>query len=92
MTQVEIKDERDYAIRKGRVLERFTQEFFTRHKNNSLYRKVYEALIRDADPYEIIEKLIEINAEQFATLQDIMPWVSPNYQLHKQKQELKLKP
>lgn len=80
----EIKDERDYAIRKGRVLERFTQEFFTRHKNNPLYRNVYEALIRDADPYEIIEKLIEINAEQFATLQDIMPWVSPNYILHKQ--------
>lgn len=78
-----IKDDRDYAIRKGKVLERFTQEFFTRHKDNSLYRNVYEALIRDTDPYEIIERLIEINAEQHANFLEIMPWVSPNYHLHK---------
>lgn len=84
--QAVIKDERDYAIRKGKVLERFTQEFFTRHKDNPLYRNVYEGLIRDADPYEIIEKLIEINAENYAKLEEIMPWVSPNYQLYKAKQ------
>ena len=77
----EIKDERDYAIRKGKVLERFTQEFYTRHKHNDLYRHVYESLIRDADPYEIIEKLIEINREQYEKLIDIMPYVSPNYHL-----------
>lgn len=85
MTQVQPTDARDYAIRKGKVLERFTQEFYTRHKDNSLYRNVLELLIRDADPYEIIERLIEINAENHATLMDVMPWVSPNYHLHKNK-------
>lgn len=81
----EIKDERDYAIRKGMVLERFKQEFFTRYRHNTLYTHVLEMLIRDADPYEIIEKLIEINDEQLATLQEIMPFVSPNYNLQKQR-------
>lgn len=85
--QAVIVDERDYAIRKGKVLERFTQEFFTRHKNNPLYRNVYEGLIRDVDPYEIIEKLIEINAEHFQKINELMPWVSPNYYLHKKKDE-----
>ena len=80
-----MKDERDYAIRKGKVLEKFTQEFYTRHKYNSLYRQVYESLVRDADPYSIIEKLIEINAEQHDKLVEIMPWVSPNYYLKKNK-------
>jgi hypothetical protein len=56
-----IKDERDYSIKKGKVLSRFTELFFERFKHNPLYRSCYEALIRDADPYEIIEKLIEIN-------------------------------
>ncbi len=80
---VEIKNEREYAIRKGKVLERFTQEFWERNSHNSLYRQVYENLIRDADPYEIIEKLIEINNEQMVLLKEIMPYVSPNYQLNK---------
>jgi hypothetical protein len=80
-----IKDERDYAIRKGRVLEKFTQEFFNRHKHNPIYKHVYESLIRDADPYDIIEKLIEINAEQYQLFQEVMPYVSPNYHLNKNK-------
>ena len=85
MTQVQIVDDRDYAIRKGKILEGFTQEFYTRHRDNFLYRKVLELLIRGADPYEVIEELIKINAEHYAKLMDVMPWVSPNYQLHKNK-------
>jgi hypothetical protein len=80
-----IKDERDYAIRKGKVLEKFTQEFFTIHRHNPLYRQVYEALIRDADPYGIIEQLIEINNQQNTFLQEVLPYVSPNYFLNKPK-------
>lgn len=82
----EIKDERDYAIRKGKVLEKFQEDFFTRHKNNVLYKNVWESLIRDADPYDIIEKLIEINAETYGKLQEVMPYVSPNYHLKKTHQ------
>ena len=75
----EIKDERDYAIRKGKVLERFNEEFWTRHKNSVLYRQVYEYLIRDAEPYTVIEKLLDINLELAQKIREIMPWVSPHY-------------
>lgn len=82
----EIKDERGYAIRKGKVLERFSEEFFRRHQHNPLYVAVYQQLIRDADPYDLIEKLIEINANQFEHIQELMPFVSPNYHLIKLKE------
>lgn len=74
---IEIKDERDFAIRKGRVLEKFKQEFFTRYKHNTLYTHVLEMLIRDADPYEIIEKLIEINDEQFSKIHELLLLMPP---------------
>jgi hypothetical protein len=72
-----IKNERDYAIRKGKVFERFTEDFFVRHLHNYLYRQVYESLIRDADPYEIIEKLIEINDEQFKKIKELVMLIPP---------------
>lgn len=72
-----IKDERDYTIRKGKVLERFTQEFFEKYMHNELYRHVYELLIRDADPYEIIERLIEINDEQFQQIKKLITLMPP---------------
>lgn len=84
---VPIKDARDYAIRKGKILERFTQDFYTKHNRNPLYINVLEALIRDADPYEIIEKLIEINAETYSKYEELVPWVSPNYAIHKAQKE-----
>lgn len=57
-------DARDFAIKKGEVLERFGKEFWKRFRHNDLYIKCQELLIREADPYSIIEKLIEINDEQ----------------------------
>lgn len=72
-----IKNERDYAIRKGKVLERFKEGFFERFMYNALYRQVYESLIRDADPYEIIEKLIEINDEQFKKIKELVELMPP---------------
>lgn len=87
MELTEIKNERDYAIRKGKVLEKFTPEFFDKHIHNSLYRNVYEVLIRDADPYEVIEKLIDINNEQFAKIKELIALIpvgvtpaTPKYQ------------
>jgi hypothetical protein len=77
MQQSAIKDERDYAIRKGKVLERFTPEFFTKHMHNALYRNIYELLIRDADPYDIIEKLIEINDEQYKKIHELIVLMPP---------------
>lgn len=73
----EIKNERDYAIRKGEVLKRFTAQFFEKYMHNALYRDVYEAMIRDADPYEIIEKLIEINDEQYKKILELLTIMPP---------------
>ena len=75
--QSTIKNERDYAIRKGKVLERFKEGFFERFMHNALYRNVYEALIRGADPYEIIEKLIDINDEQFQKIKELVELMPP---------------
>jgi hypothetical protein len=63
LTQVD--NDREYAIRKGKVLEKFKAEFHERYKHHRLYTDVLELLIRDADPYVLIEKLIEINDDLF---------------------------
>lgn len=72
-----IKNERDYAIRKGKVLERFGEPFYERFSHNPLYRQVYESLIRNGDPYDIIEKLIEINDEQFKKIEELILLIPP---------------
>lgn len=68
----EIKNYRDYAIRKGKILEKFQEDFFEKFMHNDLYRKVWESLIIDDDPYRIIEQLIEINAEQFQKIKELV--------------------
>lgn len=73
----EIKTERDYAIRKGKVIERFSEAFCERFKYSGLYRECYELLIRDADPYNIIEKLIEINHEQYQQINKLLEFAKP---------------
>lgn len=78
MQKIEISNERDYIIRKGKVLERFQEKFFERYMHNDLYRKVLELLIRDADPYEVIEKLIEINDEQYHKIHELVNLMPPS--------------
>lgn len=82
--QSEPKTQREYDIKKGKVLESFNEKFHERYKHNDLYRNVREMLIRDANPYEIIEKVIEINDKMFSEMKEMMPYVSPNYSLNKQ--------
>lgn len=81
----QIENQREYDIKKGKVLERFEAKFHERYRQNTLYSHVRELLIRDVDPYLVIEKLIEINDEQFKKLCDVMPFVSPNYAIHKKQ-------
>lgn len=68
----DIRDARDYAIRKGRVLEKFSPEFFTKYQHEATFNSVYQSLIRDADPYFIIEQLIEMNSNTLMTLKDMV--------------------
>lgn len=74
-----IDSEREFAIKKGKVLEKFQESFFQRHKYDDLYRHVLELLIRDADPYQIIEKLIEINEEQFTKIKELIMMIPPQH-------------
>ena len=81
----QVDNQREYDIKKGQILEGFDDKFHERYKQNTLYSHVRELLIREADPYRIIEKLIEINDEQFEKMCDVMPFVSPNYAIHKKQ-------
>ena len=81
----QVDNQREYDIKKGQILERFDDKFHERYRQNALYSDVRELLIRDVDPYLVIEKLIEINDEQFEKLRDVMPFVSPNYAIHKKQ-------
>lgn len=56
--------ERDYIIKRGKVLERFTPEFFHKQQYLALYRNIYHLLVNDADPYKVIEELLDINEKQ----------------------------
>ncbi len=76
---IDEKDARDFAISKGEVLERFSKEFWKRFKHNDLYIKCQELLIRDADPYSIIEKLIEINDEQRQRIYELVQLMPPQH-------------
>lgn len=80
----QIDSDREYAISKGEVLKRFTEFFHQRYKHSALYNGVLEMLIRDYDPYAIIEKVIEINDELYRRLEDEIsrnnpiPKINPN--------------
>jgi hypothetical protein len=81
---VEIQNERDYIIRKGKVMEKFTMEFCERNMRNPEFRAIYEGL--DIDPYEIIERLINSNVDLFHKLKvamELMPQSS--YTIFQQK-------
>ena len=49
-----------YHSKKKEVLERFTAKFKDEHYcKDGMFNAIIEMLIRDADPYSIIEKLLE---------------------------------
>lgn len=58
-----IQDERErqYLMRKA-LIEKFLNGW-DRYNKEPLFRNIIEALMREADPFEIIEKLIEMNKE-----------------------------
>ncbi len=55
-----IEDEETYYLKRKQILDRFTPEFAQKYFNNSpVFQRVMEELIRNKNPYEIIETLIE---------------------------------
>lgn len=57
--------EEEYQLKKYEVKAKFTQEFFQEHQYHPLFNATYEMLIRDMNPYQIIEQLINANSELF---------------------------
>lgn len=62
---VEFQTNEQYRLKKQEVIDRFKKEFMeTYYKEyDPTFRHVLELLIRDADPYEIIERLIKDRKE-----------------------------
>lgn len=55
----EIKLEAEYRSKREQVLSKFREEFAKEYYNyDAQFRAIAEMLIRDADPYEIIEQLV----------------------------------
>lgn len=55
----EIKSEAEYRSKKEEVLSKFSSEFAKDYYTyDAVFKKIAEMLIRDADPYQIIEQLI----------------------------------
>jgi hypothetical protein len=71
-TLTQVDNDREYVIRKGKVLEKFKEEFHERYKHHRLYTDVLELLIRGADPYSIIENVIAINDDLWRQHSELM--------------------
>lgn len=67
-----INTESEYRIKRDEILSKFTSEFLITHRHNATFRAIYEMLIRDADPYEMIEKLLDLNVENSKTIKAIV--------------------
>lgn len=83
---IQIKDERDYVIRKGKILEKITSEFYDRHRKNHMFLEAIELLLRGVDPYEVIERMIEVNDDLVMKMNEMIPYLHPDYSLKKSKQ------
>lgn len=56
-------DEREREYNKRNELLSKFMDGGRRYNNEQLFRNIIECLVRDADPFEIIEKLIDINKD-----------------------------
>lgn len=50
----------NWQAKENLVTEKFSPEFIEQFKHDPMFYKVYNLLIRDADPYKIIEELVRI--------------------------------
>lgn len=58
--RITIKSEAEYRSKKEQVISKFKKEFFKENYNyDQMFHNIVELLIRDVNPYEIIERLID---------------------------------
>lgn len=48
----------EYRSKKEEITKRFHKEFLEGNNSDPMFRTIVEMLIRDTDPYELIERLI----------------------------------
>lgn len=66
-------DQRDYYLKKDSVLAKFREEFVKgNYQTDPIFHSIIENLIRDASPYEIIERLIVDRQKLVADMQIFM--------------------
>lgn len=56
-------EQEQFERKRTEILSKFMNGY-NRFNNDHLFRKVVEALMRGANPFDLIEKLIDINKEQ----------------------------
>ena len=52
-------DKNEYHQKKNEVIAKFTPDFMEQYKYDAPFRAILEMLIRDENPYTLIERLIE---------------------------------
>lgn len=69
----EIKSQEEYDIKRKQVLAKFKEDFIRNHYNyDPSFRSIAELLIRDINPYEVIERLIEDRAELVKSIKELL--------------------
>jgi len=68
-----INSEAEYRSKKDQVLQKFKKQFVeTNYLNDPMFHSIIELLIRGADPYEIIEMLIDDKKEMIKRVKEFM--------------------
>jgi hypothetical protein len=69
----EIKSQSEYRSKKEQVISKFREEFVKENYNyDPMFHNIVELLIRDIDPYEIIERLISNRNELVKKTEEFM--------------------
>jgi len=58
-----IDSETQWRKKQEEIIKKFSPDFLTRLRTIPLYKVIFEQLIRDIDPYQIIEFLLNTNYE-----------------------------
>lgn len=68
-----IMTEANYRERWTELRDRFSKEFMQKHLyKDPCFRRVYEELLRGADPYKVIELLISGRQELLSKVKEVM--------------------
>ncbi len=68
----------EYHQKKDEVIAKFTPDFMERYKFDAPFMAILEMLILDANPYELIERLIEDRKEMTDKMKSLIELLPPS--------------